>query len=692
MINELYELSNAMMQHGIHEKSYAMNYNDVSYKNCICITLSDGEVTEFFPISNSQKSVIRNYTETSSGGFPCMKLAPLYVTHDKNLMQLIAELKKSPEKIDSSAISKFFDVCTIQNNNWALNNDSINKKYKKSLALSEKIHKRLTQNWSEAFDILCQEVYRFSDPALLHAKLTEIGFRMLDSKNNVSTALNLLFNCIKDSKTQKVNCGEFSVLFNADRLYDLGCPVTSQKFTDELNTKLLSTEKINISGSKTDFFDAFQLPYTENNNPMPNVKIGAGFYVRIRIMNPNSYCLHRYGKKGSATFSASDEARERLKQALNYISKPENEGKTWICIDTLEKRPRDILFAYPIKAINSHPGFASAFRRSPTDSFSFAEKAKRLISEIKTLRDPLTDSAADGIRIFVLRRLDMKTNSGRTKVVYTRQTDPNELEKYSEEWTLGCTNLPSFPFGTPDVPYPLDTADTLNCFLKQDGSIATDKFKPFPKYHGIEILMEPTLSTTADLHRITECAMNIGAFSGTLCAKKDISHPVFEKVKGMLSLLGLFLYRDCIRKDRYMDNLPYLYGQLLKAADELHMLYCRVVRKGDIPSQLVGGSLFQNAAEMPVRTMNLLSQRIMPYYSWAKSYRLKNIKESQKESWRAGWLYSMCEKIMSKLQNSWTHQTRFNDEEKAQLFIGYLAEFPKKEVSETAIEEELENE
>ena len=141
-----------------------------------------------------------------------------------------------------------------------------------------------------------------------------------------------------------------------------------------------------------------------------------------------------------------------------------------------------------------------------------------------------------------------------------------------------------------------------------------------------------------------------------------------------------------------MDNLPYLYGQLLKAADELHALYCRVVRKGAYPSQFIGSSLFHDAAEMPVRTINLLSQRIMPYYSWAKSYRFKNVQEDQKESRRAKWLYNMFEKIMNKLQNSWTPQTRFNDEEKAQLFIGYLAGFPEKEVIKADIKEESENE
>lgn len=137
-----------------------------------------------------------------------------------------------------------------------------------------------------------------------------------------------------------------------------------------------------------------------------------------------------------------------------------------------------------------------------------------------------------------------------------------------------------------------------------------------------------------------------------------------------------------------MENLPYLYGQLLKAADELHALYCTVVRNGDIPPQLVGSSLFQSAAEAPARTMQMLSQRFIPYYSWAKSYRLKNIRESGKESWRAGWLYGICEKIMGKLQENWTAQTRFSDEEKAQLFIGYLAAFPKKEQAEQNIEED----
>lgn len=73
--------------------------------------------------------------------------------------------------------------------------------------------------------------------------------------------------------------------------------------------------------------------------------------------------------------------------------------------------------------------------------------------------------------------------------------------------------------------------------------------------------------------------------------------------------------------------------------------------------------------------------------TWAKSYRYKNAMEAGKESWRAGWLYGLYEKIVGQLRAVWTPQTRFNEEERAQLFIGYLAAFPQKEKAEPDLNE-----
>ena len=171
----------------------------------------------------------------------------------------------------------------------------------------------------------------------------------------------------------------------------------------------------------------------------------------------------------------------------------------------------------------------------------------------------------------------------------------------------------------------------------------------------------------------------MGAFLGYKLAEGNLNHPIWDKIKDMLALMGLLLYREGVGKDTYMENLPYLYGQMLKVSDELHALYCKVVRDNELPTQLAGGSLYQAAAEAPIRTLNLLGQRMNPYILWAKTYRTKVISEKGKESWRAGWLISLYENTAADLHAAWNAQTRFNDEEKAMLFIGYLASFPKKE-------------
>ena len=328
--------------------------------------------------------------------------------------------------------------------------------------------------------------------------------------------------------------------------------------------------------------------------------------------------------------------------------------------------------------------FTRMFRRPEGElETPFKKQASRFLAELHETKKAGTDARAEQIQIFILRKID----KARTKIVYTRQTDARELEACSEAWTSGCMNLPPFDFGQPGVPFPLDTADILNRFWKQNGESATEKCKPVPKYHGMELLMEPAWPVEADLHLLAQQEMMLGCFLGSRLAQGDRYHLIWKKVRPMLALTALLLDRAGIRKEGYMENLPYLYGQLLKTSDELHVLYCKAVRNGDVPPQLVGGSLFQAAAETPLRTLNLLSQRIMPYYTWAKSYRYKNAMEAGKESWRAGWLYGLYEKIVGQLRAVWTPQTRFNEEERAQLFIGYLAAFPQKEKTEPDLNE-----
>lgn len=683
MINELYDLSKALDRVQIQTQSWHRKYKPIpnirSNAPCVCITLSDGKIVGLYRLDTKFDKILRKYG-SNQGSYPCMNLAPLYRIKDETAKAELADFIKYPERIDDEGFHKIKTWCT--ENNWS---DKFRKKYKTSMEKTPEDLLPVAEQY-EPLRILMDETNCFTDASALHSELERFVWQMIESGQNVALALTILFHAEKkneEKESKGEEYGSLSIAFESEKLIDIGLPAISEKFVSELNRHLQKIEVQKPTNDAETLIDAFGRSFQTLEEPMPSVKLAGGFDVTLRTMFKEQRCQSRYGRLENASYPISASMRTELQSALEWIGSAEQKNVTWINTDKNE-----ILFAYPLCLSDVKDSCADAFGLSGNKDVAFPENVKRFIQELRKTKEAGTDSNSKQIRVFVLRKID----KARTKVIYTRQTDADELERCSEAWTCGCANLPVFPFGTPQTLYPLDIVDVLNRFWKQNGEIATDKFKPFPKYHGMELLLEPTLPITSDLHRLAESAMSIGPLLGDLCAKEKLSYTICEKAKDMLAILALFLNREHIRKDQYMENLPYLYGQLLKAADELHALYCTVVRNGDIPPQLVGSSLFQSAAEAPMRTMQVLSQRFMPYYSWAKSYRLKNVKVPGKESWRAGWLYSLCEKIIVKLQENWTAQTRFNDEEKAQLFIGYLAAFPKKEQTEKNIEEETANE
>ena len=678
MINELYDLSEALKNARIQTQNWHRKYKpipNISAKApCVRITVSNGKVVRITEVDAAHGQFLRKYG-SNQGSYPCMNLVALYRITDEATKKELTDIREHPERIDELCISRMKTWC--KENNWGRR---FHGKYR--ISMKKTPEELLPASDYKPLQILIDETKPFINADHLHMELERIAWEMIERRENTSLALTVLFYQGKDKKSPEDDCGSLSVAFESKKLIDEGIPAVSEKFVLGLNHHLLDSETEQRIREEANSVDAFGVPFQAIEEPMPNVKLAGGFDVTLRTMFKEQHCQTRYGKIENAGYPISPHVRRELQAALEWAGSSERKNITWLNTDKNE-----ILFAYPMFLPEAPISFTAMFKRSSRDT-AFSAQAQQFIRELKQTKEAGTDSHAKRIRLFVLRKID----KARTKIVYTKQTDPYELEKCSEEWTLGCENLPSFPFGNPNAIYPLDAADILNRFWKQNGEITTDKFAPVPKFHGIEILMDTNLPVRKDMHRLSESAITIGAFFGNHSARKNMRDPAWEKAKDMLALIGLFLYRENIRKDDYMENMPYNYGQLLKAADELHALYCNVVRNGDVPPQLVGSSLFQNAAETPIRTLNLLSQRMMPYYSWAKSYRLKGIMADGKESWRAGWLYRLCEKTMDKLQGTWTAQTRFSDEEKAQLFIGYLAAFPKKGQDEEFYEEESTNE
>lgn len=127
-----------------------------------------------------------------------------------------------------------------------------------------------------------------------------------------------------------------------------------------------------------------------------------------------------------------------------------------------------------------------------------------------------------------------------------------------------------------------------------------------------------------------------------------------------------------------MERSAYNMGQLLKACDELHLMYCQVKRDGDVPPQLVGNSVFAMASETPIKAMAILRQRMTPYLAWAKQYGWQkqtplNPKRQPEDARKYLRLLAHFSSILTNLQPS----TRFGEFEQSQVFLGYLANFPK---------------
>ena len=660
MINELQELSKALEKFNVQTTSWHRKYIPIpriSKNNpCIKITLNDGNISQISAIPKEFDGVLHKYG-TNQGTYPCMNLPPLYLG-DQQAKKFINGLK--PEDFNSENIKKIKSFCVTSN--W---DGKVINKYKICMQKTTNELKNLLKNNAYLpLLTLIDETDYFLDHKKLHQEIERSIFDMLTDKDNIQIALKLLFQ-FDDTKRK-----ENSIAFESTKLIDTGTPAVSEIFVKELNKSLLDAEQNKQKIQTENQIDAFGIKFCTDDDPMPTVKLAGGFEVSLRTMFDAHSCQYRYGKIKNESYPLSTCLRTKFQANLNWLGSEENKDSSWITTDKNE-----ILFAYPFNFYKAKNGAVKVLKRyqkiDDTKPLSFIDTAELFIDEIKQQRKDNTNLHSELIQIFILRKID----KARTKIVYTKLTNAFEIEQCCKEWDKSCKdNIPNFPFGKPFVPFPLEFAEILNTLWKQNGEkFSVDKFKPVPKFHGLNILLEPCTPILNDLHLLVEQGTTLSAFLGKKAVLKEFKHPTWVSAKKILIVMGMLLYRLQIKKETYMEDFPYLCGQLLKISDELHALYCSVVRNNDIPPQLVGGGMYQAVLESPIRSLNVLGQRMNPYINWAKYYRYKNVQEKNKESWRASWLLALYEKTADKLYAAWNEDHRFNDVEKAQFFIGYLA-------------------
>ena len=664
MINELSSLSKTLEQAGIVPLQSYRNYiplPNVSAKApCIRIWVKGGQVVDFEAIDRALAMQLRKFG-SNQASFPGLNLISLYRVTDESEKKLVAQCIEKPESIDALQLHA---LC--KENAWEPHQNSrikncFSKTPKKMIELLDcaGIPKENLLN------TLAAECAPFANAQVLHESLTKAVFAKLEKKQDVGLALLILFQLGDASKPCKDDKRNISVFFDTDAYDTYGMYAASREFTAYLNTAFLQAERILMSGA-SEQADAFGEIYIPSNAPMPRVKLAAGFESALYTMFDERPCQNRYhnfdDKRDSYPLSAQH--RVQFQAALNWLGgDAKGKGITW-----LNTGKGEAVFAYPSSLPEAPLPYVQFFGQLDR-SETFKEISGSLLAAYNGIPPK---NRPEGVQVFVLKKID----DGRTKILYSQSASADALMHAAENWEMACNDLPGFAAMKPSTPFPVGVAAIVNQVWRQNGESST--VSAMHPYEGIELFLHQAQHRLLlhELHILVQHGMPLFIHAGPLLHSGRKCSRVAQ-LEQILPVLSMLLFFSGNRKDDYMEATPYLMGQLLKASDELHALYCKVVRSNQIPPQLVGSALFVAASETPGRTLSQLSVRMAPYLSWAKQYRTKN----EDSSGLAGWYLRIFEQIANKLATAYAVPMRWSDAQKAQLFIGYLASFPKQDES-----------
>lgn len=683
MLNELHKLSTTLASNSIRQANQKPDYksgkdaymplpNGDCYRIWLC---NDGSVAKVELMDKDLVVVCRKYGNNQQT-FPAFNIAPLYRIISDDDKAYYDALVKGEEALDIERLKE--SICV--NDNW---NEQLLRKvngclHKKITAMPEKSAIFVLMSITEQLD---------GDSFRKSLKTCVWGHLQRDIKTYLPI---LLHKGNKKIEQSGKDTGSLSIILDLVDWERFGDPIASESTTKRINEWLWKS--IN-EGDTIERIDAFGTKLTDFSETMPTVRLAFGDVV-LRSMFKENHCQSRYRFAGDKSFPISKANRTNLQSAFKWLAKSDNEGKTWRKIDH-----DALIFVYPDKLPEIPPKFAELFcgndnnkQSSIPNESRFEAIAKNFICTLSAIEP---HEKPKNIQIFALNKLTNK--STRAKVIFTRNLTVDGLLKAVDDWQSGCNNLPAFTSILPIIPFPLSISKNANKVWKQNGSQADGKngVKLMHYYQGIDLLLDAPESS--QVLRIVRGVINNSSglvlFVGNKLPRVGIQSrrkedPIndFHKTEmgNVLMLLGLLLDKSGAKKEDYMRDAAYLIGQVLKISDALHSMYCEIKRDGDIPPQLAGNSVFVTASETPVKALALLSTRMNPYIAWAKQYRAQ---KKEKKSSLAAWYIRQFEELMPQLRPKLTEDIRFNDLEKAQLFIGYLAELPKSE-NKQSVEQE----
>jgi hypothetical protein len=447
--------------------------------------------------------------------------------------------------------------------------------------------------------------------------------------------------------------------------------------------------------------------------PQPTLPSLGQTYLFSR--NTDIPALARYGCNGPASFPVSADLVSRFSGVLSAVTAPERRGKTWRPLPAEIGDGQDLLIAFVTSAMDQP--VADSFAADTEGGDIEEVPAGRLILDqagkgLIRLWQGIAEKAKPGeaARILILRTVD----PGNRKAIYDKRPAVQALDHAARVWAEAMANAPqwvSWPIfvkkkqvtGRPKLQAPLSLIPlSRKLYIRGGREVAKA-----PGISGAEALAlflgEGDRKRRAA--RVLRLMLNrhthllTGVAHADLRGKlKDFDPKASTRIDALRSLswLGALLFFLDRHRETYMDDAGFKLGQLLSAADAVHMGYCAGMRGGDVPLTLVGNSVFAIAGRNPERALGVLQTRWKPYHAWAT--RVGQMRSSTPDKGNArGWAIlravsqvrgaaTLCAELQPVLAQMKMDGLAPGDAFRAELLLGYLAGLkpkPKSDNSDT---------
>lgn len=411
--------------------------------------------------------------------------------------------------------------------------------------------------------------------------------------------------------------------------------------------------------------------------------VGSTYLFAVNDQTP---CQTRHSKTGAQIFPTGRAEAIAIQDAMIWIKDPDRRDKTWCLVPGhLEDKP-NLLIAYVAEKPDLELNKARFLGGVSSSDMSESEFEATAASIIRAYKAEHVLKASDTIRYFVLRQAD----PGRRQIVTADSLTVSDVVRAAEIWQDAAKNVPQFALSipgkkgekarmiSPRCPFPADLVRITqrqwirkgeDYRAKVSGIALGDVYDAFFERPGRSTMMVPVLLETT-LRRTEALLIGLGGYMhGNSVSKQarkmfDGSDLRFSALM-TVSALSIFLYKLGVKKEDYMKGTFFLTGRFLSLVDTLHFEYCKNVRKGSVPPQLLGNAYLHLALSNPTAAFAILSQRLGVYQAWTR-------KEQDEKVKLARWAVGEMGKVASTLAEQGLPQTA-DDEGKAQILLGYLA-------------------